>query len=51
MWMKKIFIPIILYQAGTEKLLGGSSHDLYVVNNIGDRKSPRPGDIPLPNGR
>ena len=30
--------------------LGGSSHDLYVVNNHGDRKSPRPGVVgPLQN--
>ena len=32
-------------------LLGGSSHDLYVVNNHGDPKSPKDCFVgPLPNG-
>ena len=31
------------------RLLGGSSHDLYMVNNHGDRKSHKDRDIPLPN--
>ena len=32
------------------RVSGGSSQDLKVVNNHGDRKSPRPGVVPLPNG-
>ena len=31
-------------------ILGGSSHDLQVVNDHGDRKSPNWGNVPLPNG-
>ena len=35
-----------------KKTLGGSSYLGTVVNNRGDRKSPRPGVVgPLPNGR
>ena len=35
----------------SSQLLGGSSQWMYVANNYGDRKSPIPGVVPLPNGR
>jgi len=31
------------YFGAKKSMLGGSCHDLYVVNNHGDRKSPKGG--------